>query len=186
MPNHALFVLACDLPNFDKEAAAYLNARRKPQKKATAFVVRDEVEPLCAIYEPEIFSDLAVFWSKGVHCPKKILSSLDIERVHGADERWLVNINHHHEFDSFNAKRTTKTVKIYYFASLREQASCAEEFVTTEAASLHELFSQVQKKYSFTIDSDLLRFAKNHQLVQGNEPVLDNDEIVFIPPVSGG
>jgi len=182
-----LLVLACDLPYFDEEAASFLVKHRNPEKNATAFVNADHIEPLCTIYEPRIFKELAVFWSLGVYCPRKILSSLDIERLTPRDERFSINVNHHHEFDAIREKnRERKTVKVYYFSSLREEANCSEESLQTLAGSVIELFSELQQKYSLTIDPRYLRFAKNDQLIDADEAIADNDEIAFLPPVSGG
>lgn len=186
-PEAAFFVLACDLPFFDKMAAQFLLRQRNLKKKATVFVKDDEIEPLCGIYEPAIFLDLAKSWSRGIYCPRRILSGLDVERVSAADEKWLTNINHAHELvELLKVSAGTKTVVVNYYASLREETKRSQEQMETSVTTLGELFLELKKKYGLTMDERALRFAKNDRLVSKDEPIEHNDSIVFIPPVSGG
>jgi molybdopterin-guanine dinucleotide biosynthesis protein A len=81
-PDHALFVLACDLPYFVAAAAEYLVAMRNDRRLASVFT--DEkglVEPLCGIYEPAIKTELARAWAENRFCPRGILSNLDVKKV---------------------------------------------------------------------------------------------------------
>lgn len=176
----AWLVLACDLPYFDEEAARFLCAQRHRDKKATAFISND-VEPLAAIYEPEIFVDLASAWARGERCPRKIVRALDVERVIPENPQWIVNVNHAHEW-----RETAKVVTVFYYASLRECSACAYERVEITTQSVGDVYRVLREKYQFPLGEDAVRFAVNDRLVERDLVLSDGDELVFIPPVSGG
>lgn len=181
----ALLVLACDLPYFDEQAARMLCARRNPQKLATVFAHSDGIEPLCAIYEPAIKQELAKAWANGTYCPRAIVSKLDIERITDFDERWIHNINHAHELASLT-KNLERTVSVRYYAALRERAGRAEEVVSTSAKTMGELYAVLKQRYSFSHEINDLRFSCNNKIVEHETKLGDHDDVVFIPPVSGG
>ena len=182
MPKNAFFVLACDMPHFKEEAVKSLLLERDPQKKATVFY-KNGVEPLCGIYEPCIFDDLLKAKTQGIYCPKKILEGLDIKKVKPKNERWLTNINYEHDLLGF---KKNKEIKVHYYASLREKTQKAVEIFATDAQNLSHLYFELKHKYSFEFDLNNLRFAKNNQLVSAVSELEDQDDVIFIPPVSGG
>jgi molybdopterin-guanine dinucleotide biosynthesis protein A len=184
--HRAFFVLACDLPFFNHEAAKNLFLLRNHQKKATVYMNKGEIEPLCGIYEPSIFPDLLKAFMDGRYCPRAILSSLDVERVEPQEVHCLTNINHAHELTEIYQNGSQKIVTIYYYASLREKTQCSEEQVVTSAQTIKELFSELKQKYLWSVPNHHMRFAKNERLVGGDSLVESHDALVFIPPVSGG
>lgn len=179
----AFLVLACDMPFFTEEAAGYLLTQRNSAKKATLFVTESGVEPLCGIYEPGIFNDLLNAFSKDIYCMRKIVQELDIERVKPLKDEWLLNLNHAHELQGL---KVATEVTVHYYASLREAASKSEEVLKTKAQNIGELFRELKSRYGFLVSEEDLRFAKNNQLVSAMAAIEDQDEVVFIPPVSGG
>lgn len=185
-PEAAYFVVACDTPYFNAEAAQFLVSHRNPYKKATVFVTDGKVEPLLAIYEPAIFAELALAWTKGRYCPRAILSELDIERVEPVDTSWTININHAHEIVQCTNDIAQKTITVQYYAALREQVGRSAETVLTSTHTVGELFAELKQRYGLLMDAHALRYAHNDRLVTSVEAINSGDVVVFIPPVSGG
>jgi len=79
-----------------------------------------------------------------------------------------------------------KTVRVRYFAVLREQRGLEEERVATEAATAGELYEELRIRHRFTLPADRLRVAINDDLKPWVAAVRDGDALVFIPPVAGG
>lgn len=79
-------------------------------------------------------------------------------------------------------------ITVRYFAALRDDAGRDTEIVTVdpERASPTEIYTDVAGRYGFTLDRSIIRPAINGRYVKWDAPVADGDEIVFIPPVSGG
>jgi molybdopterin converting factor subunit 1 len=79
-----------------------------------------------------------------------------------------------------------KSVRVRYFAILREQRGLDEERITTEAATAGELYEELRKRHRFTLPADRLRVAVNDEFEPWEAAVRDGDTLVFIPPVAGG
>ncbi len=79
-----------------------------------------------------------------------------------------------------------KSVRVRYFAILREQRGLDEERITTEAATAAELYEELRKRHRFTLPADRLRVAINDAFEPWAAEVRDGDALVFIPPVAGG
>lgn len=78
------------------------------------------------------------------------------------------------------------TVKLEYFAQLREQARTDEEQCTTGAASVAELYDELRERHGFRLPRNMLRAAINAEFSAWDAPLHEGDTIVFIPPVAGG
>ncbi|KGI76756.1 MoaD/ThiS family protein [Oleiagrimonas soli] len=78
------------------------------------------------------------------------------------------------------------TLHLQYYAQLREQAGVGAERVTTEAASLGELYRELAQRHAFSLPADALKVAVNAQFSDWDRPLEDGDTVVFIPPVAGG
>ena len=78
------------------------------------------------------------------------------------------------------------TIKICYFAMLREQARRDEETHQTDAATVAALYAELAQAYSFTVPVTALRAAVNGAFVALDTGLRDGDEVTFIPPVAGG
>ncbi len=77
-------------------------------------------------------------------------------------------------------------VRLLYFASLADQAGRAEESVETSANNPATLYDEVRQRHGFSLDTGRLRVAVNGQIVDWTHGINEGDEIVFLPPVSGG
>lgn len=74
-----------------------------------------------------------------------------------------------------------------YFASLRDQAGCADEdMVIATGTSLVELYAALCTRHGFTLPAERLRVAIDDTFVDWDAPLFDGARVVFIPPVSGG
>lgn len=76
--------------------------------------------------------------------------------------------------------------RLLYFASLRDAAGTAEETVESAAHDLDALYTEVAVRHGFTLAPERLRVALNGEFTNWSHPLADNDEVVFLPPVSGG
>ncbi len=79
-------------------------------------------------------------------------------------------------------------VKVKLFAILRERAGVAE--ITRElpqGATVAELWHALQNDYpKLNVSGIRLLYAVNQNYVPPDHPLTEQDEVVFIPPVSGG
>jgi len=94
-PQTAFMVVACDLPNLQKEQVEFLLKNRNPKAFATCYEspLDGGPEPLCSIYEPKSFSALMKVWVNGKSCPRKMLFNRTVEILSIQDSKFLVNAN---------------------------------------------------------------------------------------------
>ena len=78
-----------------------------------------------------------------------------------------------------------KTIKICYFASLRETLGRAEDQLNNVTHSLSVADVWTQATGQKTLPANIL-MAINHDYVQANSIVNQGDEVAFFPPVTGG
>jgi molybdopterin converting factor small subunit len=76
--------------------------------------------------------------------------------------------------------------KLLYFASLADRAGRAEEMRDTSAQAPRDLYAEIARQHGFSFPADRIRVAVNGALVGWDHALTDGDEIVFLPPVSGG
>jgi molybdopterin-guanine dinucleotide biosynthesis protein A len=94
-PHTAFLVVACDLPNLQKEQLEFLLKNRNAKAFATCYEspLDGGPEPLCSIYEPKSFSALMKVWVSGKSCPRKMLFNRTVEILPIIDSAFLVNAN---------------------------------------------------------------------------------------------
>jgi len=82
------------------------------------------------------------------------------------------------------------TVKILYFAGLREQLGTPGEDLELAPTTVAGLRSQLMARggawQSALAQGKALRVAVNQEMAQPTTPVKPGDEIAFFPPVTGG
>jgi len=79
-------------------------------------------------------------------------------------------------------------VRVKLFAILRERAGTAEVIQElSEGATVADLWRGLQKEFpKLDVPGIRLLYAVNQNYVGSNDTLRDGDEVVFIPPVSGG
>lgn len=94
-PQTAFLVVACDLPNLQKEQIEFLVKNRNSKVFATCYEspLDGGPEPLCSIYEPKSFSALMKVWVNGKNCPRKMLFNRTVEILPIQDSKFLANAN---------------------------------------------------------------------------------------------
>lgn len=83
-------------------------------------------------------------------------------------------------------------MKITYFAWLRDNVGCEEEEITlpaevTNVGMLIDWLSRRGPHYEKAFEFiEVSKVAVNQICVQNDEPIKDDDEVIFFPPVAGG
>lgn len=77
-------------------------------------------------------------------------------------------------------------VRLLYFASLADRAGRAEETRDTSAANPRDLYAEVAREHAFGLAPERVRVAVNGALAGWDAVLAEDDEVVFLPPVSGG
>jgi molybdopterin-guanine dinucleotide biosynthesis protein A len=192
-PKAAWLVLACDLPFLTEGTLQHLIAHRDPHKVATAYRSAHDglPEPLCAIWEPGAREGVLAYIASGKQCPRKFLINSDTALLDLPEPAALDNVNTREEFESATAQlgrkeRTSKTVRVQYYAILREQAGRSDETLDTSAATPAELYAELRKRHPFQLAPGQLKVALNSEFGDWQTPLQHGDTVVFIPPVAGG
>ncbi|MEO8225485.1 MAG: MoaD/ThiS family protein [Gammaproteobacteria bacterium] len=76
-------------------------------------------------------------------------------------------------------------IRIEYFAVLREHVGRAREELDTAAATVGELYAELDRRYAFPALGQV-KAAVNDEFRDWSAPLKDGDLVVFIPPVAGG
>ncbi len=79
-------------------------------------------------------------------------------------------------------------VKVKFFAMLRERAGTGEAMIDIEeGATIGDLWDALKKNYPELAPVNMrLLYAVNRNYVKADHSLKENDEVAFIPPVSGG
>ena len=190
-PQAAWLVLACDLPQLDAQTLTTLIAKRDSARSATAFASSSDglPEPLCAIFEPVGLAALRQFVAGGRSCPRKFLIQSDTLLLAQPNPEALANVNTPEELLAARARLgadTALTLRVQYFALLRDQAARSEEQVTTRAGTAAQLYGELAARHGFTLGIESLKVAINSEFADWSQPLAAGDTVVFIPPVAGG
>jgi len=192
-PKAGWLVLACDLPFLTERTLQHLIAHRDPQKIATAYRSAHDglPEPLCAIWEPAAREPVLAYIASGKQCPRKFLINSDTALLDLPEHQALDNVNTVEEFGLATAAlrpqaKTAKTVRVQYYAILREQAGRSEETLDTSAGTAAEVFAELRQRHPFQLTSAQLKVALNSEFSDWQTPLKHGDTVVFIPPVAGG
>ena len=78
------------------------------------------------------------------------------------------------------------TVKLCFYAALREAAGRSEESVETGAATAAELYEEVAARHGFRFPRSSLRVAVNDKVEPWSMEVHTGDTVVFLAPFAGG
>ena len=79
-------------------------------------------------------------------------------------------------------------VRVKFFAILRERAGTAEVIKEmADGSSVADLWRELQRDYAkLDVPGIRMLYAVNQNYVGVDQALKDQDEVVFIPPVSGG
>jgi sulfur-carrier protein len=78
------------------------------------------------------------------------------------------------------------TITVLYFASLREARGIERETLPSHDGDLGALYDALATTHGFALKRDRVRVAVNGEFVSWQRAPVSGDEVVFIPPVSGG
>ena len=194
-PKAAWLVVACDLPFLSETTLRHLVEHRDAHKLATAYRSSHDglPEPLCAIWEPAAGEPLLAYVAAGKQCPRKFLINADTALLDLPDARALDNVNTADEYRATvaeiggaKASAKARTLRIQYYAILREQAGRSEETLDTTAATPAELYDELRRRHPFQLTAAQLKVALNSEFSDWHTPLSHGDTVVFIPPVAGG
>jgi len=207
-PKAAWLVVACDLPFLNESTLRHLIEHRDSSKLASAYRSSHDglPEPLCAIWEPAAREPLLAHLAAGKQCPRKLLINADTLLLDLPDSRALDNVNTADEFKATVAalgsandqspsaasssvprgESKARTLRIQYYAILREQAGRNEETLDTTAATPAELYEELRRRHPFQLAASQLKVALNSEFSDWQAPLRHGDTVVFIPPVAGG
>jgi molybdopterin-guanine dinucleotide biosynthesis protein A len=211
-PKAAWLVVACDLPFLDEATLGKLLEERDAVRIATAYRSAHDglPEPLCAIWEPAAREAIQIHIAAGKQCPRKLLINADCKLIGLPDSRALDNVNTGEEFetasallaeqerreetvahtppktDVANGSRGTISLRVQYFAVLREQAGRSEEMIDSGATTAAQLYEQLKERHQFQLAPAQLKVAVNSEFSDWQVSLKHGDTVVFIPPVAGG
>ena len=196
-PDAAWLVLAVDLPFLDAATLQQLIAARAPQRLGTAFrsSFDDLPEPLCAIWEPASRAAIDAWIAADHKCPRNFMSRHDVALLTLRNPRALDNINTSAEYlDARSAvaggppgeAAAPISLRVQYFAALRDQAGRSEETVATLARTPRALYEELRVARGLQLRPEQLRVAVNEDFADWTRPLAAGDSVVFLPPVAGG
>ena len=191
-PASPWLLLACDLPLM--ETCVLETLRAAYDETPLAFRNRSDgrAEPLCAIYPPDCRRPLQEWLDAGKFCARHFLESLSPR---------LLDLPEGHPFALDNANTpedlieleyrlagspTEKRLSLLHFAQLRDQIGSAEQSHTTTCATAAGVFDEIRMAHSLKLKRTGLKVAVNGEFSSWDHLIADGDELVFIPPVSGG
>ncbi len=81
---------------------------------------------------------------------------------------------------------TVKTVRVEYFAALREQRGADREQIQTSADTPRALYEELRTRHGFSLPHSVLTVAVNEEMSDWDVSLQPGDTVVFLPPVAGG
>ena len=212
-PEAAWLVLAVDLPFLDAATLQQLIAAREPARLGTAFrsSFDGKPEPLCALWEPASAPAVDAWIAAGRQCPREFMAQHDVALLTLRNPRALDNINTSAEYlqarsalagadaatgsggeasvaasGAAAAPPTPISLRVQYFAALRDQAGRSEETVATQARTPLALYQELRVARRLQLRPEQLRVAVNEDFADWSRPLRSGDSVVFLPPVAGG
>ena len=79
-----------------------------------------------------------------------------------------------------------KSVRILYYALLREERGMGAETLETEAETTGALYAELRMRHNFRLPQSSMQVAVDDQFAGWEAPLKDGAKVVFIPPVAGG
>jgi molybdopterin-guanine dinucleotide biosynthesis protein A len=106
-PEKAWLSVPVDMPYINEKTIGYLIAHRDPTKVATCFFDSDgkNPEPLFAIWEPQVFPLLKIFYNSGKISPRDFLQNHSINMIKAPNTEMHFNVNTPEEFEEFKKRK---------------------------------------------------------------------------------
>ncbi len=79
-----------------------------------------------------------------------------------------------------------KSVRLRYYAALREQRGLPLEIVDTPAGTAAELYDELRARHGFRLGREHLRVAVNGRITAWDAGLHADDTVEFLPPSAGG
>ena len=77
-------------------------------------------------------------------------------------------------------------IRLRYFASLRDAAGTDVEDIEVAQGDAVQIYAAAALRHRFALARERIRLAVNGDIVDWQHPLEAGDELVFLPPVSGG
>lgn len=90
------------------------------------------------------------------------------------------------ETGTTNKAQPPRTLKLRYFAILREQRGLSDEVLESTATTPRALYQDLANTHPFTLPPERVQVAINDQFSSMDTELSDGDVVVFVPPVAGG
>jgi len=79
-----------------------------------------------------------------------------------------------------------KTLRMQYYAAIRERAGKTGEELVSTASTLADLYDEVARRHGFSFDRSILRVVLNDTIVPWTAEIRDGDRVAFLTPFAGG
>jgi len=191
-PKANWLVLACDLPLIESDVLQMITDAHEGGATAYKNRMDQRAEPLCAVYSPGSAEPLTQWLAKGKFCARHFLESLSPTLLDLPDKHLyaLDNANTPEDLieleNRLSDSATEKTLSLLHFAQLRDQVGASETSHTTTCATAAGVYDEMRMIHSLSLQRKHLKVAINGDFADWSTRISDGDELVFIPPVSGG
>jgi len=78
------------------------------------------------------------------------------------------------------------TVRVEWYAELREQRGLAVEDVTSAARDLGQLYDELRARHGLRLERRHLRVVVDDEFAEWSAPLRDGGRVTFLPPATGG
>lgn len=81
---------------------------------------------------------------------------------------------------------TMKTLKLQYFAAMRDFTGSTEEMLQTTAVTPEDVWIELVERYQVNLKKNSLKVVVNDEFADWTTTLDDGDSLVYLPPVAGG
>lgn len=196
-PNAHWVVIACDLPNVGgSDLQQLINAISEGQDAACYLNPYDQVpEGHCTLYSPSAAEKLSQYLANGNYCLRHFVESLNRADL-SCEENLLTNLNYPEDFTEWKlqqdlalsekSEESEKTVKVEYFAKLKQEAGVSQIEVKTSAITTAGLWEECRLRNNLSLKLPQVKVAVNNEFQDWDYQLKAGETIGFMPPFAGG